>query len=74
MSNFINTIPASAQTPEQRAAEIEELNEEIKIIKTMISNKQQQLAALQNKLIRLKHSAQDPEQMTIDDIVGGARK
>lgn len=71
MSNFINTIPARAQTPEQRAAEIEELHEEIKIIETMISNKQQQLAALQNKLIRLKHSAQDPEQITIDDFIGG---
>lgn len=73
MSNFINTIPASAQTPEQRAAEIEELHEQIKIIKTMISNKQQQLAALQNKLLILKLSAQDPEQITIDDFIGGEK-
>lgn len=73
MGFYARTIPASAQTPEQRAAEIEELHEEIKIIETMISNKQQQLAALQNKLIRLKHSAQDPEQITIDDFIGGTK-
>ena len=49
--------------------EIAELNEQIRIIEQMISRKQEQLAQLQNKLIRLKCGAGEPEQMSFDDLI-----
>ena len=54
---------------DNRQEEIDELMEQKRIIEEMISRKQEQLAQLQNKLIRLKCGAGDPEQMSFDDLI-----
>ena len=54
---------------DNRQEEIDELMEQKRIIEEMISRKQEQLAQLQNKLIRLKCGVGEPEQMSFDDLI-----
>lgn len=60
----------SIPTTDEKQEEINELKEQIRIVEQMISKKQEQLAQLKNKLIRLKYGSGDHEQISFDDLVG----
>lgn len=68
--NYDGPLPATAQTPEQRAAEI---REDIVIIKRLIAKKQEMVDRLENELHRIETEERRKieAQMTFDDILGG---